>query len=38
MGTFNSNQKIGEIVAKFPNASDILKNIKLISAVAVTGR
>ena len=25
MNTFNSNQKIGEIVTKFPNAADIFK-------------
>lgn len=29
MGIFNSNQKIGDIVAKFPNASDILKKYKI---------
>lgn len=29
MNTFNSNQKIGEIVTKFPNAADIFKEYKI---------
>jgi regulator of cell morphogenesis and NO signaling len=29
MNTFNSNQKIGEIVIKFPNAADIFKEYKI---------
>ena len=29
MNTFNSNQKIGEIVSKFPNAADIFKEYKI---------
>lgn len=29
MSIFNSNQKIGDIVAKFPNAADILKKYKI---------
>ena len=29
MNIFNSNQKIGEIVTKFPNASDIFKEYKI---------
>ena len=29
MNTFNSNQKIGEIVTKFPNAADIFKEYKV---------
>ena len=29
MNTFNSNQKIGEIVVKFPNAADIFKEYKV---------
>lgn len=29
MNTFNSNQKIGEIVNKFPNAADIFKEYKI---------
>ena len=29
MNTFNSNQKIGEIVVKFPNASDIFREYKI---------
>lgn len=29
MNTFNSNQKIGDIVTKFPNAADIFKEYKI---------
>ena len=29
MNTFNSNQKIGEIVTRFPNAADIFKEYKI---------
>ena len=29
MATFTSNQKIGDIVAKFPSASDVLKEYKI---------
>ena len=30
MSIFNSNQKIGDIVAKFPNAADIFKKYKIL--------